>query len=292
MNSKPNLLFVHAHPDDETIVTGATMAKYAAEGCEVTLITCTAGEEGEVLVPDLAHLAAGQNDELGPERKVELANAMAELGVTDFEFLGGFGTYRDSGMIGTEPNTNPKSFWQADLLDAANHVVKVIRDRRPQVLVTYDEFGGYGHPDHIQAHRVAMYAAALAAAPSYLPEIPIWSIPKIYWIASPRERARAQFAQLMEMGIDIGMDLDEISAMPYFCDDELVTTAIDGSAHADKKAAALRAHKTQIDMESGFLAAIGQLGNQATGLEHFRLVGGSKFQHLSTLSETDLLAGL
>jgi N-acetyl-1-D-myo-inositol-2-amino-2-deoxy-alpha-D-glucopyranoside deacetylase len=292
MNPKPNLLFVHAHPDDETITTGATMAKYAAQGCGVTLVTCTAGEEGEVLVPELAHLAAGQNDELGPERQVELANAMAALGISDFSFLGGFGTYRDSGMIGTAPNENPKSFWQADLLEAAIHLVKVIRDRQPQVLVTYDEFGGYGHPDHIQAHRVAMYAAALAAVPSYLPEFPPWVISKIYWIASPRELAKSQFAKLADMGIDIGMDLDEIGTMPFFCDDEVVTTAIDGSDFAEQKAVALRAHKTQIDMESGFLAAIGQLGSQATGLEHFRLIGGSKFQPLAAFSETDLLAGL
>src|SRR5689334_5902673 len=168
------LLLVHAHPDDESIGTGATMAKYVAEGAHVTLITCTLGEEGEVLVPELEHLAADQTDGLGTHRIGELAAAMEELGVTDHRFLGGPGKYRDTGMIYDEsgnaavpPDTRPDSIWQADLVAAANDLVSVIREIRPQVLVTYDQWGNYGHPDHIQAHRVATYAAALAAARSY-----------------------------------------------------------------------------------------------------------------------------
>jgi N-acetyl-1-D-myo-inositol-2-amino-2-deoxy-alpha-D-glucopyranoside deacetylase len=168
------LLLVHAHPDDETINNGITMARYVSEGAHVTLITCTLGEQGEVLVPELAHLAADQTDQLGRHRIGELDAAMKELGVTDHRFLGEPGKYRDTGMIYDEfgnaavpPQTRPDSFWQADLLAAAGDLVAVIREIRPQVLVTYDTYGGYGHPDHIQAHRVATYAAALAAAPSY-----------------------------------------------------------------------------------------------------------------------------
>ena len=165
------LLLVHAHPDDEVIGTGATMAGYAAEGAHVTLVTCTAGEEGEVLVPELAHLAADRQDRLAEVRVVELANAMTALGVADHRFLGGFGRYRDSGMMGTAANDKPHAFWNADLDEAAAHLVKVIREIRPQVLVTYDENGGYGHPDHIMAHRTAMHAAELAADPGYAPEL-------------------------------------------------------------------------------------------------------------------------
>ena len=166
LDSDRRLLLVHAHPDDETIGNGATMAHYAAEGAHVTLVTCTLGEEGEVLVPELAHLAADQDDQLGRHRVGELATAMEALGVRDHRFLGGPGRYRDSGMMGLPTNDRPDAFWQADLDEAAALLVEVIREVRPQVLVTYDENGGYGHPDHIQAHRVAMRAAELAADPS------------------------------------------------------------------------------------------------------------------------------
>ncbi len=158
------LLLVHAHPDDESIGTGATMAKYAAEGAQVTLVTCTLGELGEVIPPSLAHLAAGNEDRLGEYRIGELAAACAALGVTDHRFLGGPGRWRDSGMAGTAGNDDPRCFWQADLDEAADALLEVIREVRPQVLVTYDANGFYGHPDHIQAHRVAWRAFELAEA--------------------------------------------------------------------------------------------------------------------------------
>ena len=164
------LLLVHAHPDDESIGTGATMAHYAAQGAQVTLLTCTLGEEGEILVPEHAQLAADQADQLGGFRIGELAAAMRVLGVTDHRFLGGAGRFRDSGMMGTPANEHPRAFWRAErdpaVFDAAvAAAVEVIREVRPQVLVTYDENGGYGHPDHIMAHRVAMAAAERAAEP-------------------------------------------------------------------------------------------------------------------------------
>ena len=158
MTDTRRLLLVHAHPDDEVIVSGATMAKYAAEGAQVTLVTCTLGEEGEVLVPELAHLAADKEDGLGEHRIGELAAAMKALGVTDHRFLGGPGRWRDSGMMGTAGNDDPRCFWRADVDEAADALLGVIREVRPQVLVTYDANGFYGHPDHIQAHRVAMRA--------------------------------------------------------------------------------------------------------------------------------------
>jgi N-acetyl-1-D-myo-inositol-2-amino-2-deoxy-alpha-D-glucopyranoside deacetylase len=157
------LLLVHAHPDDESIGTGATMARYAAEGARVTLVTCTLGELGEIIPPPLAHLAAEHEDRLGEYRIGELAAACAELGVTDHRFLGGPGRWRDSGMMDTEANDDPRCFWRADVDQAARALLDVIRDVRPQVLVTYDANGFYGHPDHIQAHRVACQAFQQAA---------------------------------------------------------------------------------------------------------------------------------
>ena len=204
------LLLVHAHPDDESINNGATMARYVEEGRGVTLVTCTAGEMGEVLVPDLAYLAADQEDGLGAHRRGELDAAMQVLGVTDHRFLGGFGAYRDSGMkwhedghaIAADPeNGHENAFWHADLTAAADHLVEVIREVRPQVLVTYDQFGGYGHPDHIQAHRVAMYAATLAGVPSYRNDLgEPWEIAKIYWTAMSESRMRASLRRLRDSG--------------------------------------------------------------------------------------------
>jgi N-acetyl-1-D-myo-inositol-2-amino-2-deoxy-alpha-D-glucopyranoside deacetylase len=167
---------VHAHPDDESIGTGATMAKYAAEGARVTLVTCTLGELGEIIPPSLAHLAAEKEDRLGEYRIGELTAACAALGVTDHRFLGGAGRWRDSGMMGTEANDDPRCFWRADVEQAARALLDVIREVRPQVLVTYDANGFYGHPDHIQAHRVAWRAFGLAGR---------FGLRKFYATASP-----------------------------------------------------------------------------------------------------------
>ena len=223
------MLLVHAHPDDETIGTGVTMARYADEGAHVTLVTCTRGEEGEVLVPELEALAAHHDDELGEHRQEELAEAMRRLGVTDHRLLGGPGRWRDSGMIGTEPNDRPDSFWRADLREAATELVAVIREVRPQVLVTYDDFGGYGHPDHIQAHRVAMYGAQLAAAPSYRPDLgEAWAIPKIYWTAIPRSFIQQGIDALVAAGESGFFGVTSADEFPFAVDDELVTSVVDG----------------------------------------------------------------
>ena len=163
MISGRRLLLVHAHPDDESIGTGATMARYAAEGAQVTLVTCTLGELGEIIPPSLSYLAEGDGSRLGEYRIGELNAACAELGVTDHRFLGGPGRWRDSGMMGTEANDDPRCFWRADVNQAARALLDVICDVRPQVLVTYDANGFYGHPDHIQAHRVACRAFQQAA---------------------------------------------------------------------------------------------------------------------------------
>ena len=291
-STQASLLFVHAHPDDETLSTGATMAAYAAEGAHVCLVTCTLGEEGEVLVPELAHLAATDEDRLGPHREGELRAAMAELGITDWRLLGGAGRFRDSGMVGLPSNQRPDCFWQADLLEAASLLVAIIREVRPQVLVTYDDFGGYGHPDHIQAHRVAMYAAVLAAAPSFRPDLgEAWDIPKIYWTALPREVVRAAVAAMPAAAREGSFFADDVDSVPFLVDDELVTTAIDGTAFVDRKIAAMRAHATQIDMEGSMFAHLAAGADPMLGVEFFRLVR-SPAGYSPAMPEVDLLAGV
>lgn len=296
------LLLVHAHPDDESIGQGATMAKYAAEGRGVTLVTCTGGEMGEILVPELAHLAADQEDRLGEHRRGELADAMKELGVTDHRYLGGFGTYRDSGMKWHEDghaipadDIHENAFWHADLTEAADHLVAVIREVRPQVMVTYDQFGGYGHPDHIQAHRVATYAAALAAVPSYRQDLgEAWDIAKIYWGAMSESRMRSALRALREAGDTTafeGMDPDG-PLPPFITADENLAAVVDATDHVDQKLAAMRAHATQITTDGPFFALSNNVGNVAWGLEFFRIAKGRRGELNEDGLETDLFAGL
>jgi N-acetyl-1-D-myo-inositol-2-amino-2-deoxy-alpha-D-glucopyranoside deacetylase len=297
------LLLVHAHPDDESIGQGATMAKYVAEGRGVTLVTCTAGEMGEILVPELEHLAADKEDRLGDHRQGELAAAMAALGVTDHRFLGGFGTYRDSGMKWHEnghavaaDDIHENAFWHADLTEAATHLVAVIREVRPQVLVTYDEFGGYGHPDHIQAHRVAMYAAQLAAAPSYRRDLgEAWDIAKIYWGAISESRMREGLRAMRAAGDSTtfeGMDPDG-DLPPMFRRDEDITAEVDAGEYVERKLAALRAHATQITTDGPFFALSNNVGAQAFGREQYVLVKGTPGPTDAPNGwETDLFAGI
>lgn len=293
-----HILLVHAHPDDESIGQGATMAKYVAEGVGVTVVTCTGGEMGEILVPELAHMAADQDDTLGDQRKIELANAMAELGVTDFRYLGGFGTYRDSGMKWHEDGhavaadtIHENAFWHADLTEAADHLVAVIREVRPQVLVTYDEFGGYGHPDHIQTHRVATYAASLAAVPSYRTDLgEAHDIAKIYWGAMSASRMRDGLRALRDAGDTTtfeGMDPDNLP--PFVTEDENLAALVDAKEFYGKKMAALKAHATQITDDSPFFG-----GDESFwGQEFYRIAKGTPAGPFDEHGlETDLFNGL
>ena len=288
------MLLVHAHPDDETIGTGATMARYVADGAQVTLVTATSGEEGEILLSHLDHLAADQTDDLGAHRRVELGAAMAELGVTDWRLLGGPGKYRDSGMIGTPANDRPDCFWRADLLNAATDIVAIIREVRPHVVITYDMFGGYGHPDHIQAHRATTYAVSLAAVPSFRPDLgQPWQVFKVYWPGIPRSIMMAGIEALRASGDQSEFATMDVDSLDFVIDDDVVTTAIDATAFLDSKMAALRAHATQVSVDSGFFALSNNLGNQAMGTEYYQLVAGRKSGPYDAQGrETDLFAGI
>ena len=277
-------LLVHAHPDDETINNGTTMAMYSALGAHVTLITCTRGEEGEVLVPGLSHLASSENDTLGEHREKELADAMKILGVSDHRFLGdGLIKFRDSGMMGTEPNERPDVFWQADLESAADLLVEVIHEIKPHILITYDEIGGYGHPDHIQAHRVAMRASEKATD---------WKIEKIYWNTIPKSLIAKGIEEMKKTGSDF-FGAESVDDLPFAKDDSLVTTLIDGSKYVDLKMKAMEAHETQISLDGPFFALSNNLGQQIWGQEFYTLVEGTKSGPFDEEGrETNLFAGL
>ena len=267
------LLLVHAHPDDESIATGGVMARYAAEGARVTLVTCTRGEQGEIVPPGLRHLGTGKA--LADVRVEELAEAMRRLGVTDHRFLG---PYEDSGMMGTAENERATAFWNADLDEAAGHLVKVVDEVRPQVVVTYDEYGGYGHPDHIQAHRVTLLALDRAT----------WQVPKLYHVAwGGPERRRREAADYEAADRPGGFDLPDPATAhepPH-----PVTTVVDIAPHLDRKLAAIAAHRTQVTVVPPFFALSNNVAHEAFGEERFTLARG-------TLAgdgvETDLFAGV
>ncbi|MFE0699478.1 N-acetyl-1-D-myo-inositol-2-amino-2-deoxy-alpha-D-glucopyranoside deacetylase [Streptomyces sp. NPDC058872] len=286
------LLLVHAHPDDESINNGVTMARYAAEGALVTLVTCTLGEEGEVIPPDLAHLAPDREDRLGPHRIGELAAAMAELGVTDHRFLGGPGRFRDSGMMGVEQNGRTNAFWNTDVDTAAPHLVEVIREVQPQVLITYDPDGGYGHPDHIQAHRVATRAAELAADPAYRPDLgPAHAIAKTYWNRVPRPVAEAGFARLRTEG-SVFPGVAALDDVPGVVDEDLITAEITADpACTARKVAAMAAHATQVAVDGPFFALSNDLAQPIFTTEYYELVRGVPGAPAGT-RETDLFAGV
>ncbi|WP_018351569.1 N-acetyl-1-D-myo-inositol-2-amino-2-deoxy-alpha-D-glucopyranoside deacetylase [Longispora albida] len=279
-----SIVFVHAHPDDEAIGTGATMARYAAEGAQVTLVTCTLGEEGEIHVPELSGLLAAEADQLGGYRIAELAAACQALGVSDHRFLGGAGRYRDSGMMGTEPNNHPRAFWGADLDEAAKHLVKVFEETRPQVLVTYDPNGFYGHPDHIQAHRVAMRACELAgdAAPQ-----------KVYWTAVPKSVMAAGLAEFAGSSDNPFAGVESVDDLPFGTPDEEIAARIEATAYGEQKLASLRAHATQIPPTSWLFTLAGGFGEEMMGVEYYTLAEGTKGPGVGPYGwESDLFAGV
>ncbi|MEH0935646.1 N-acetyl-1-D-myo-inositol-2-amino-2-deoxy-alpha-D-glucopyranoside deacetylase [Micromonospora psammae] len=280
------LLLVHAHPDDESIGTGSTMAHYAATGAHVTLVTCTLGEEGEIHVPELAQLSAAEADQLGGYRMGELAAACAALGVTDHRFLGGAGRYRDSGMMGLPTNQHPRAFWQADLDEAAGHLVEIMREVRPQVLVTYDPNGFYGHPDHIQAHRVAMRAVELAAAEGVAPA-------KVYWTAMPSSVLEAGMTHFAESADNPFAGIDSVEDLPFGTPDPQIAARLDATEQHAAKEAAMRAHATQIPANSWLYSIAGNFGAEFMGVEYFTLAVGEKGPGSGPYGwEDDLFAGI
>ncbi|GIG65470.1 N-acetyl-1-D-myo-inositol-2-amino-2-deoxy-alpha-D-glucopyranoside deacetylase [Phytomonospora endophytica] len=284
------ILFVHAHPDDESIGTGATMALYAADpGTHVTLVTCTLGEEGEIHVPALAQLEAAQADQLGGWRIAELNAACAALGVEDHRWLGGAGRYRDSGMMGLPTNDNPRAFWSADLDEAAAHLAEVVREVRPQVVVTYDANGFYGHPDHIQAHRVTVRAIELASADH--------TVDKLYYTTVARRDLAEMFDHFKQSAENPFAEVERVEDLPFGAKDEEIDARINATGTGERKLEALRAHASQIPGGDWMFTLAAELGEAGLEVEYYTLATGKRGPGTRTVEggpewETDLFAGL
>lgn len=236
---------MHAHPDDESLWTGGTIARYAAQGAHVTVVTCTLGEEGEIIPESLRHLATAEADQLGGYRVGELRAACLALGVNDHRFLGGVGRWRDSGMAGVPSNDHPRAFAAPAAFDEqAAALAEVVRQVRPQVVVTYDAHGGYGHPDHIRAHELT---TAVAAATS--------EVQRVFHTVSAESAVRDGIRELAEHD-GLPFRLPAPGELPTVPDDS-VTTMIDLGEHRAAKLRALRAHATQVQVwqdDSGLAA--------------------------------------
>lgn len=278
--SDRRLLLVHAHPDDESTATGATMARYCVDDASVSLVTCTSGELGEVIADDLAHLR-GNPDALGEYRRGEIRAALAEYGDVRHHWLGGPGRWRDSGMAGEAGNGVDGAFAKADPAEVTRAMVEILRAERPHVVITYDEFGGYGHPDHIGAHRAVMTSLDPAADPGYAPELgEPWQVPKVYWTTLPRSVLK----RIEEAGVE-GFE-------PYTVPDEELTAMVDGRAFHAAKIAALRHYRSQVDLDDGgFFAQM--VARPEFAMEHYLLVRGDRGPGTGPHDwESDLFAGL
>jgi N-acetyl-1-D-myo-inositol-2-amino-2-deoxy-alpha-D-glucopyranoside deacetylase len=293
MQETPRLLFVHAHPDDETITNGVTIAHYVGRGAQVQVVTCTLGEEGEVIGDQWAQLAVEHADQLGGYRIGELTAALHALGVSGPTYLGGPGRWRDSGMVGAEARSRQR-FSDADERETVGALVAIIRELRPHVVVTYDPNGGYGHPDHIQTHVVTTAAVAAAGTDDY-PGTP-WSVPKLYWTVIARSAFTAGWealgpGDLRDEWIIPPAD-GEFGELGY--GDDEIDAVIDDPDALPAKTAALLAHATQLTVgpTGKALALSNNLALPIVAQEHYILAAGAAGDRDERGWETDLLAGL
>jgi N-acetyl-1-D-myo-inositol-2-amino-2-deoxy-alpha-D-glucopyranoside deacetylase len=293
------LMTVHAHPDDETIGTGGTMAKAVRAGHRVVLVTCTRGEQGEIVVKEMD--TPENHRRLGEIRAGELEAAMGVLGVTEWENLG----YRDSDMMGREGNNDPRTFWQADLDEAARRLTWLIRKYMPDVVTTYNAFGGYGHPDHIRVHDTAIRAVPRAGDPNWYPEqleagLEPWTPKKFYEQAMPESIRRKMNERLAELGTETGWlppkdatpeQLAEYEARmaQMLTPDDQVTTWIDISDVLETKWEAIQKHVTQINMDFPFMKLGFEGWKEFWGRETYVL---RESMVDSTIPESDVFAGL
>ena len=294
MAQTPRLLFVHAHPDDETLTTGATIAHYVARGARVRVVTCTLGEEGEVIGDRWAMLAAGQADQLGGYRIGELTAALRALGVGEPIFLGGAGRWRDSGMTGT-PARHRQRFIDADDADTVGALAAIIRELRPHVVVSYDPNGGYGHPDHVHSHQVTVAAVEAAGSDDGYPG-QAWTTPKLYWTVMSTSAVRAGSQALGSADLlphwvlSGGGDMPVPGGYP----DERIDAVVSAPDVLPAKVAALRAHATQVTV--GPTGRAGALSNNLAlpilADEHYVLAAGEPGGRDERGWETDLLAGV
>ena len=257
------LMVVHAHPDDEVLTTGGILARYADRGVRTVLVTCTGGEAGEIAQPQLAN-----RESLGAVRRRELRSACRVLGVARLHLLG----YRDSGMAGSPDNDHPASFQQASLAEATAKLVALIRQERPEVIVTYDEAGFYGHPDHVQANRITQAAFAAAPAERFVAVGPRWQPLRLYYTAYPHSGIIRGARRLLEAGISPPFEPVDGQAPPFGTADELITTRVDVAALTDRKRRALWRHASQMNPDFFLSQLSPTLFRELFATESFRLV--------------------
>jgi mycothiol conjugate amidase Mca len=284
MTEPLTLMIVHAHPDDEAIGTGGTFVHYAKQGVRTVLVTCTLGEEGEIVDAELDTPA--NKVRLAELRHEELLRAVQHLGIQYLEIL----PYRDSGMAGTPSNEHPESFAQAHLNEATERLVGLVRQYRPQVLVTYNEQGGYGHPDHINAHKITVAAFDTAGDASKYPHAgQPWTPLKLYYISFRRALWLKTWATMRERGLPTPMDDPDFDPGRYV-DDPRITTTLDIKPYLLQKVAALRAHRTQIRPDWLWLGVPEDVREELLYTEHFILVKSRV--PIAEREEDDLFAGL
>jgi len=268
----PTLMAVHAHPDDECFGGGGALAHYSAAGYKTVLVTCTNGEEGEIVDPDMD--VAAIKPRLGDVRLGELNAAVGVLGITHLELLG----YRDSGMVDTPSNDDPRSFNKADPEEATRRLTRLIRKHQPDVIFTYAEDGGYGHPDHLMAHKITVAAFAAAGDPARYSEgddpaaANLWTPRKLYYCSwMVRSRAQGLWYALRDRGWPVAFgDPDATEPPERGTLDADITTWIDVRDVVPRKLDALRTHRTQIKRESTFLNLPDDLAREYVGVEGFR----------------------
>lgn len=278
---KPRLLFVHAHPDDESLTSGGTIAHYVARGADVRVVTCTLGEEGDVIGSRYALLAVDHADQLGGYRIGELTEALRALGVAEPSFLGGPGRWRDSGMPAKSPERHTSFVDAGD--DAVQELVAVIDAMRPHVVVTYDLKGGYGHPDHVQAHHITTAAVAAAG----------WRVPKFYWAVVASRALRAGLDALSDVPSE-WIRVPDLVDWGFCYPDDDIDAVIDAGEHVAAKIAALAAHATQVALapDRRSYALSNNVALPILAQEHYILAAGSAGARDTRGWETDLLAGL
>jgi len=288
-DSRFTLLAVHAHPDDESSGTGGLLRLAADQGHFTVLVTCTNGELGDVKDRSLQLRPLdnpADRKKLGVARQGELRRAADILGVATLYMLG----YHDSGMDGWNTNHAPEAFFKVDLQEATRRLVTIIRAHRPHVVVTYDENGGYGHPDHVMTHRVTMAAVQAAAQGDQFPDSgPVWSVPKVYYTAWSRSEMMRVFKALHYLGRKTPLRDPEFDPHRFGCPDELITTRIDVRPVMREKWRALFAHRSQMAWHDFFWWFLRLTGRWLYAYESFRCV---RSPEPIISGETDIFAGL
>lgn len=285
MAERLTIMAVHAHPDDECISTGGSLARYSDEGLRTVLVTATCGEEGEIVDPNMDPDEV--RPKLGDVRVEELRCACQHLGIEEFHLLG----YRDSGMAGTPANTHPECFAQADLHEATGRLVHLVRDIRPQVLICYNENGGYGHPDHIQVNRITVAAFHAAGDATQHPDIgpAPWQPHKLYYTAYPRSYILTRYEMMRSMGAETPLDRPDFDPNKVGTPDEDITTQVNVGPYLSQKMEALRCHRSQVAPDWWFLRIPPDDLHQKFNQEFFVRV----FSHVPVNgTEQDLFDGL